>query len=259
MIGLTAGMLGVFALLRHQSLLGDAISHAALPGIALALLLTGTGSPLIVFGGGFSAGIIGTGLFVLIQQKTTLKSDAILGIILSVFFGFGLVLMTIMQKYAIANQAIMQTFLFGNAATLALTDLYLIGGIGFFTLLILFAFWKEFKLLTFDPAFAHSLGMRVLFFDACLTLLLVVVMVVGLQTVGAILMTSLLIAPAAAARLWTTTLRCMLALAAFFGLLSCMIGCLISNCAERVPTGPVIVVVASFIVFSSLFLRRRYA
>ncbi len=251
-LGITAGALGVFAFLRGQSLLGDAISHAALPGIACTFLLTHSTSPAVLLFGGAIAGGIGTMLVYVITHKTTLKNDAALGIVLSVFFGLGLVLLTIIQKQPIANQAILNKFLFGNAATLLLDDLYVMGSVSIIVLSCLVLLWPAFKVLTFDQGYARALGYPVALLDLVLTSLLVLSIVIGLQTVGVVLMSTMFIAPAAAARQWCSRLGSLVILAAVFGAVAGVIGSLISSRFDQLPTGPTIVVVVSSMVLFSL-------
>ena len=254
MLGIVNGILGSFALLRKQSLLGDGISHAALPGIALAFLLTGSKSSLALLLGAAAAGWIGTLLIMAIVRHTRVKYDSALGLVLSVFFGFGLVLLTYIQKLPIATQAGLDKFLFGQAATLLRKDVMTIGVLGAIVVAFLFAFWKEFKLLSFDPDFAFSLGVPVRTLDVLLTSLLVVSIVIGLQIVGVVLMSAMVVAPAAAARQWTDRLGVMVAVAGIFGEMAGVSGALVSSAAARVPTGPTIVLCASAIVLFSLLL-----
>ncbi len=257
LLGITSGALGTFVLLRRQSLLGDAISHAALPGIALAFLITHSKNPAVLLCGGALSGGIGAAIIILITRTTTLKKDTALGIILSVFFGFGLVLLTIIQKYPLAHQAALNKFLFGNASTLLPSDLYTMGIISFVVFLCLLLFWKEFTLFIFDTSFAHTIGFQTTLLDCLLTSLTVLTIVVGLQTVGVVLMSTMLIAPAAAARQWTTRLAPMTLLSACFGASASIIGSLISGTINQLPTGPTIVVVISFIVMVSLLCAPR--
>ncbi|HEX6913511.1 MAG TPA: metal ABC transporter permease, partial [Longimicrobium sp.] len=144
-LGATSGALGSYAVLRKQSLLGDAISHAALPGIALAFLLTGSKAPLVLVLGAAVAGWLGTLLVMRIVNTTRIKEDSALGIVLSVFFGFGLVLLTYIQKRPDASQAGLDRFLFGQAATLLQRDVIMISALGGLALAIAALFWKEFK------------------------------------------------------------------------------------------------------------------
>ncbi|HUF51552.1 MAG TPA: metal ABC transporter permease [Longimicrobiales bacterium] len=253
-LGIVAGALGSFAVLRRQSLLGDAISHAALPGIVLAFILTGTKSTLVLVLGAAVAGWIGTLVIMLIVRHSRLPEDSALGIVLSVFFGAGLVLLTYVQKLPDASQAGLDRFLFGQAATMLERDVVVIAALGSCALLAVALFWKEFKLLSFDPEFGASLGMPMRAIDILLTTFLVIAIVIGLQTVGVVLMSAMVIAPAAAARQWTNKLGMMVLLAAAFGALAGVSGAVISSATTHVPTGPTIVLAATLIVLVSLAL-----
>jgi manganese/zinc/iron transport system permease protein len=251
-LGIVNGVLGSFAVLRKQSLLGDAISHAALPGIALAFLLTGSKATIVLLLGAAAAGWVGTLLVMNIVKNTRVKYDSALGLVLSVFFGFGLVLLTYIQRMPVASQAGLDTFLFGQAATLLARDVATIGILGLAVLLIVLAVWKEFKLLCFDPDFALSLGFPIRWLDVLLITLLVTSIVIGLQTVGVVLMSAMVVAPAAAARQWTDRLGAMVAISAFFGALAGAGGALVSSLTARLPAGPTIVLCLTAIVLVSL-------
>jgi manganese/zinc/iron transport system permease protein len=251
-LGAVSGVLGSFAVLRRQSLLGDAISHAALPGIALAFLLTGSKATLVLVVGAAIAGWIGTLIVMAIVKETRVPEDAALGIVLSVFFGLGLVLLTFVQRRPDAAQAGLDTFLFGQAATLVGRDVLTIVGIGGIALLSVVLFWKEFKLLSFDPEFGASMGYPMQRIDVLLTTMLVLSIVIGLQTVGVVLMSAMIVAPAAGARQWTDRLGVMVLLAGVFGALAGLVGAVASSTARGIPTGPAIVLSVSTIVLLSL-------
>jgi manganese/zinc/iron transport system permease protein len=257
-LGAICGMLGSFAVLRKESLLGDAISHAALPGIALAFLITGAKDTNVLLLGALVSGLIGTFWIRGITSKTHLKSDTALGLILSLFFGFGMLLLTFIQKQPNANQAGLDKYLFGQAATLVekdVTFMILITGI---SLMILLLFWKEFKILLFDAEYTKTLGFKTGFIDMLITFFIVLAIVLGLQTVGVVLMSAMLLAPAAAARQWTNKLSTMVVLAAVFGAFSGVFGTAISASQNNLSTGPVIVLVAAvFVVFSFIFSPGR--
>jgi len=251
-LGLASGALGAFAVLRRQSLLGDAISHAALPGIAIAFLLTGSKAPLVLVLGAAAAGWLATLLVGGILRSSRVKADSALGLTLSVFFGFGMVLLTFIQRRPDATQAGLDKFLFGQAATLLARDVISMAVLGAAALVVVLVLWKEFKLLAFDPDFAASLGFPARRLDVLLTTLLVVAIVSGLQTVGVVLMSAMIVAPAAAARQWTDRLGRMIALSALFGAAAGVSGAMISSLTARLPTGPVIVLCATAIVVFSL-------
>ncbi len=251
-LGIVSGTLGSFAILRRQALLGDAISHAALPGVVLAFMLTGSKALLPLFGGALLSGWLGARLASSVVRHTRIKEDAALGIILSVFFGFGLLLLTFVQRQGNAQQAGLDRFLFGKAAAMVTQDVLTMAGVGAVALIALALLWKEMKLLAFDPTFAASLGFSVRLLDGLLTSLIVIAIVVGLQTVGVVLMSAMLVAPAAAARQWTDRLPVMVLLSALFGVLAGVIGALISASAAGLSTGPLIVLAMSALVVLSM-------
>lgn len=257
-LGAICGMLGSFAVLRKQSLLGDAISHAALPGIALAFLITGAKDSNILLIGALVSGLIGTFWIRGMITKTHLKTDTALGLILSLFFGFGMLLLTFIQKQPNANQAGLDKYLFGQAATLVEKDVFLMVIVTGICLVILLLFWKEFKILLFDADYTKTLGFNTRFIDILITFFIVLAIVLGLQTVGVILMSAMLLAPAAAARQWTNKLSTMVILAAIFGAFSGVFGTAISASENNLSTGPVIVLVAAvFVLFSFIFSPGR--
>ncbi|MEX2467098.1 MAG: iron chelate uptake ABC transporter family permease subunit [Gemmatimonadota bacterium] len=256
-LGAVSGTLGVFAVLRREALLGDAISHAALPGIVLAFMLTGSKAMIVLVTGAFVAAWLGMALMRVVTHHTRIPSDTALGIVLSVFFGLGLMLLTFVQRRPDAAQAGLETFLFGQAATLLQGDVVVIAGLGLLSVAVVTLLWKEFKILTFDPEFGGSLGFPMRRIELLLTTFLVLAIVIGLQTVGVVLMAAMVVAPAAAARQWTDALGVMVWLAALFGGLSGAVGAVLSSTA-RLPTGPAIVLVASAIVAVSMaFAPRR--
>ena len=254
LLGALVGGLGTFALLRRQSLLGDAISHAALPGIVLAFLFTGTKSNLVLLVGAGIAGGLAVAMLSGITAATRIKEDAALGMVLSVLFGLGMMLLTMVQKRPDASQAGLDRFLFGQAAALMRSDVVVLAALAGLTLLVVLALWKELKILCFDPDLAAALGYRVRALETTLLALLVVAIVVGLQTVGVVLISALVVAPAAAARQWTDRLSVMAALAAAIGAVSGAAGAVISSVTPHLPTGPTVVVVLALAAVVSLLL-----
>ena len=257
LLGAVGGMLGCFALLRRQSLLGDALAHAALPGVCLAYLFTGTKESLPLLLGAAAAGLVGALVILTITRMSGLSEDSAIGIVLSVFFGAGIVLLTYIQRLPFGNQSGLDKFLFGQAATLVPRDVINIAVVAVLVTLTVIAFFRQFKVLSFDREFAQSMGLPVLRLEILLTLLLVMVVVIGLQTVGVVLIIATLITPAAAARQWTDRLALMLVLAGAVGAVSGSTGALISASFDRLPTGPVIVLVATVFLQISLLLAPR--
>ncbi|MCX8088572.1 MAG: metal ABC transporter permease [Meiothermus ruber] len=253
MLGVVGGVLGTFAVLRRQSLLGDVLAHAALPGICLAFILTGAKAPLILLVGGGLAGWLAAWLVLAVLRHSRLPEDSALGVMLSSFFGFGVALLTFIQHSNNASQAGLDQYIFGQAATILASDVLNFMVLGSIALLVVGLFYKEFKLLSFDPGYAHSLGLPVRGLNTLLTSLTVLAVMVGLQTVGVVLMAAMLIAPAAAARQWTDRLSHMIGLSALFGAMAGASGALISATRENLPTGPLVVLSMSAILLVSLF------
>ncbi len=256
-LGIVSGSLGTYAVLRGQSLLGDAISHAALPGIAIAFLVTGTKAPVALMTGAAVAGLLATLAIMSVTQTTRIKYDSMLGVALSVFFGIGLVLLTFIQRHAGAGQAGLDTYLFGQAASLVRADVLTMAVLGGGALSIMVLFWKELKILSFDPEFGRTLGLPIRKVDVLLTALLVVAIVIGLQTVGVVLMSAMIIAPAAAGRQWTDRLGMMVLISAGFGATAGVAGALVSSTMRDLPTGPTIVLCMGAIVLVSFLCAPR--
>ena len=256
LLGMASGMIGSFAVLRRQSLLGDVVSHAALPGIAAVFLMTGTKDTVWLLIGALCSGLTATGFIIGVVRYSRVKFDTALALGMSVFFGLGLVLLTYVQKIPNSNQAGLQRFIFGQAAVLLKSDILVIAITGAVLLALTLLFWKEFKLLSFDPEFARSLGLPTRSLNVLLSAMTVAAIIAGLQTVGVILMSAMLGAPAVAARQWTNRLGVMVGLAALFGAVSGVAGTLASSALPKLPAGPAIVVAADVLVLISLALGR---
>lgn len=253
-LGVVSGVLGCFAILRRQGLMGDALSHAALPGVCLAYLLTGRKAPVILMTGAAVACWMAMWLVLLLLRRTRIDSGAALGTVLTVFFGAGVVLLTLLQKRNDANQAGLDRYLFGQAAALVQEQVITMAALGGMALLVVLLLYKEFLLIAFDPEFARTLGMPTRFLETLLTGLLVVAIVIGLNTVGIVLMSALLVGPAVAARQWTHSLGRMIGYAGVFGVLAGVFGVLASVRETRMPTGPVIILCIAAMVALSVLL-----
>lgn len=257
LLGGVSGVLGCFAVLRKQSLLGDGISHSALAGVVLAFILSGSNKTEILLLGGLITGLISTVLILIITNNSRIKFDSALAMIMSVFFGLGLVLLTYVQKQDNATQAGLERFIYGQAAAILQSDVKLIAFSGGFLLLIIFIFWKEFKLISFDIEFAKTIGIPTEKYSYLLTLLIIITIIIGLQTVGAILMSAMLVTPAIGARMWVNSLSKMVILSAILGTTSAIFGTIISSTISNIPTGPAIVIVASIITMISINLAKK--
>ncbi|MCY3780891.1 MAG: metal ABC transporter permease [Chloroflexi bacterium] len=252
-LGALSGILGAFAVLRQESLLGDALSHAALPGVAVAFLLAGRELSLLLVGAGI-ASWIGLRFLSAILRTTRIKQDTAMGIVLSAWFAAGIALLAYIQSIPDASQAGLDHFIFGQAAAIIESDVRLITAVGFFVLVVVALFWKEFKLVAFDSEFAGANGFRIGLINAVMSALIVVTIVLGLQLAGVILMVGLLIAPGIAARQWTQSLEQMVILAGVFGAFAGGVGAVISALDSDIPTGPMIIVVAFLLVLISISL-----
>ncbi|QDU72558.1 metal ABC transporter permease [Mucisphaera calidilacus] len=259
LLGMAAGVTGSFLLLRKRSLMGDALSHATLPGIALAFALAvlagadGKNLPTLLLGATLT-GILGVAAVKLIRQTTRLRDDAAMGIVLSVFFGIGVAILAMVQDLPNTSAAGLESFIYGKTASMVLTDFTLIASAAAAIVAACLMLLKEFTLLAFDENYAATQGWPTHALDALMLALVVLVTVIGLQAVGLILIIALLITPAAAARFWTHDLRHMLLIAAAIGAASGWIGAALSALVPNLPAGAVIVLVtALFFATSMLF------
>ncbi|MXW35053.1 MAG: metal ABC transporter permease [Chloroflexi bacterium] len=250
-LGAISGVLGCFAILRRESLVGDALSHAALPGVAVAFLLAGRELSLLLIGAGV-ASWLGLRMVAAIMGTTRIKQDAALGIVLASWFAAGIALLAYIQSIPDASQAGLDHFIFGQAAAIIERDLRLVSGVGALVLLTVALMWKEFKLVTFDAEFAGVNGLRTGLINTVLSTLIVITIVLGLQLAGVIFMEGIMIAPGIAARQWTRKLDQMVILAAVFGAFAGGVGAVISAMDSDIPTGPMIIVVAFGLVLLSI-------
>lgn len=263
LLGTGAGVVGTFMLLRKRALVGDAVSHASLPGIAVAFLImeavrpgSGKSLPGLLLGAA-TAGLLGVLCVTIIRRATRIKDDAALAIVLSIFFGLGIALFTIVQKIPSGTVAGLKNFILGRTASMVSSDVWLIAGASLVVLLLCAALFKEFALLCFDQDYAATQGWPVLALDLTLMALVVGVTVIGLQSVGLLLVVALLITPAAAARFWTDRLLRMVVLAGVLGGASALLGVAISALLPRLAAGPVIVLVGAICFLVSMFLGTR--
>lgn len=254
LLGISSGVLGCFAVLRKQSLLGDTLAHAALPGVCLGFIIAGTRDLGSILAGALVTGAVAALAVLVLTRMSRLKTDAALGIALSISFAIGIVLLTYIQGTGNASQGGLDSFLFGQAAAILRSDLWIMGGIAVAALVLVAALWKEFKLVTFDPGFAASLGLPVVMLEIAMTVMVALAVVVGLQMVGVVLMTAMIIAPAVAARQWTRQLGTMVVLSATFGTVAGVAGAVLSATVPGLATGPLIVIVISLVVLVSLLL-----
>ncbi|MEY2704349.1 MAG: hypothetical protein RL407_411 [Bacteroidota bacterium] len=257
LLGIGSAYVGTFSFLDKKALLGDAISHAVLPGICLGFVLAGEKDPRYIVTGAFLSGALATFLSSWLKQHTKLSEDSIIASILSVFFGIGIVALTAIQKSGNPEVAGLNSFIFGNAIGIAEADLFLYGGLSMAILLVLSLFLKEFRLMVFDPSFGKAIGFPMQTIRFVFNVLLILAVVIGIQAIGVVLMAALLITPGAAARFWTDKLQPLLLLAAFFSILSGILGTYISFVLPQMPTGPWVVVFLSLIALLSFIFSPK--
>ena len=252
LLGLASGIAGTFAVLRKESLIGDGLSHAALPGVVIAFLLTGIKDIEVLITGAALSSITAAWLITITVENSKIKFDGALATILSAFFGLGMVLLTYVQSLNDAGQAGLSKFIFGQAATILARDVYITSAAALIIIVLTALFWKELKLISFDVEYAKTLQIPVTFTLILYRSLLIMTIIIGIQSVGAILISSLLIAPAVGARQWTNKLGTMCILAGLFGMISAIGGTIWSTSVPKLPTGPAIIVILSILVLLSL-------
>lgn len=258
LLAASSAVVGCFTLLRKRALVGDAVAHSVLPGVCLAFILSGTKNPLILLAGAFVTGWLSLVTIDYITARSRIKEDTAIGLVLSVFFGIGILLLTSIQHSGDAAQSGLDKFLFGKAASLVGEDLIVFSAVAIVLLITTVLFYKELKLLCFDEVYTKSIGFPVRSLELLLTTLTVFAVVVGIQAVGVVLMAAMLITPAAAARFWTERLGVMLVLSALIGAFSGVAGAFVSYTAPAMPTGPWIVLIVSMIaILSFAFAPKR--
>jgi manganese/zinc/iron transport system permease protein len=258
LIAITAGVLGCFTLLQRKALIGDGVAHAILPGVVLAYILTGHKDPATMLVGSMIAGWMSLWAMEAITRRTGLSPDTGVGIVLSVFFGLGVMLLGWVQGRQMGTQSGLDTFLFGQAAAMTLEDVRFLSLVCLGVLAYVGLHFNVLRLRAFDPHFARSIGLDAPWLRYLDNSVLVVVLTTGLQAVGVVLMSAILILPAAIARYWTDRLPGMLAIAAVVAAFAALVGSTISYLAPQMPTGPWMVVVAAVMLYGSMALAPRY-
>lgn len=252
MLGLAAGVIGTFAYLRKRALMGDALSHATLPGIALMFLIVGTKSAPQLLLGGAATGALGVLCVLGIRASARTKEDAAIGIVLSVFFGAGMALFTVVQTLPTGDQAGLLGYIYGKAASMGAADMERTVAVAAIVLACVAVLFKELRVVCFDRGFASAQGVSVPMVDLIMMFLVVLTTVIGLYAVGLIMIVALLIIPPAAARFWTDGLTRMTLLAGLFGIISGYVGAMISALFPGMPAGALIVISAGAVFLISM-------
>jgi len=257
LMSISASITGCFTFLRKRALVGDAIAHAILPGVCLAFMFTQIKNPFILLIGATISGWLGLLSIDFITARTRLKPDTALSLVLSVFYGFGIFLLTIIQSSGNAAQSGLNNFLFGNAAAMVREDVITFTVFSGILILTVLALFNPFKLVIFDRDFAGVSGYPVEKIELLLSFLTVLAIAIGIQAVGVVLMSALLITPAASARYWTERLRQMMLLAAVFAAISGVSGAYVSYALPHMPTGPWIVMFLTFFALISILFGNK--
>lgn len=248
LLGFAAGCTGAFTTLRRRALVSDAMAHATLPGIGLAFLLMaalgGDGRALAGLLTGAALSALAGLLWLQHLTRTRLPEDAAIAATLSVSYGAGILILTIVQNLALGRPAGLEGFLLGSTAGMLRSEALLIAGGGAVTLALLFLLRRPLAMTAFDPAHARLMGVNTRAMDMALLLLTLACVLVGLRVVGLILIVALLITPALTARLWSDRMGTVALLAGAIGAASGHLGAALSLALPDLPTGPAIVLTA---------------
>lgn len=243
-VGVVSAVLGTYIVLRGMAFFGDAVSHTILPGVVIAFLV---GWPLAL--GALVTGILTAVGIGALTSRGTLKEDTAIGVVFAGFFALGVAMLSATGNYTVD----LAHFLFGNLLSVSQSDLWLTGVLGGLVLLIIFLFYKELLVMTFDPVLAVTLRLPTTFLRYLLLVLIAVTIVISLQVVGIALMMAMLVTPAATASLLTRRLPAMMAVAAAIGAGSGVIGLFLSFYLN-IASGPTVVLVASLIFVIAFLL-----
>lgn len=263
LLGVSAGVVGTFMMLRKRSLVGDVVGHAAVPGIAIAFIIceliqpgTGKNVPSLIVGA-FIAGLIGAMTTLAIDRTTLIKTDAALAIVLATFYGLGVALFGVVQKSPGGSAAGLKNYLNGMAASLVWDDVKLFAAVAVLLIVFTVVLFKEFTILCFDADFAAAQGWPTLFLEVLLTLFVVGVTILGMQSVGLVLVVATLVIPPTAARFWTNNMRMLVLLSGVIGGMCSLSGVAISAMGKNLATGPLIVLSGTVIFLVSLVFGKE--
>jgi manganese/zinc/iron transport system permease protein len=258
LLALGCGSLGCFLVLRKLSLMGDSLGHAVLPGVCLGFMAAGTKDLRWIFGGAVLAALIGSWLIGIVQRYTRLKPDVALGLVLSGFFGLGLVMLARLQKLPGGDQSGLDQFLFGQVSAIHERDLWLMGGMALSIVAGVIVAFKELVVTSFDEGFAASIGIPVRGIHFLLMTLTALAIVISIQAVGVVLLSALLITPAATALLLTDRLRTLVVLSVLIAMVGGVAGLNLSFLGNDLASGPFIVVVLAAIFLAAYLFAPRY-
>lgn len=262
LLGIACGALGSFVVLRRQSLLGDAIGHAVLPGVVAGFLLAGNKSMPALMAGAMAAGLLAAAMIALLQRTTVLKSSECMGVVFTGFYAIGILMVKRLQNAQASGAAGLDRFLFGQIVGISTQDLLLMAGVTCAALACVIVFWRTLAVSSFDADFAAAAGTPAVRVEILLTTLLTVAIVVGIQAVGVVLIAAMLVTPAATAYLLTDRLHRMVVLSAAFGAAAGVIGVVLSillaSPGRDMPTGATIVLAGGAIFAVAIAFAPTY-
>lgn len=260
LLAMATGIVGTISILKGQSLIGDAVGHASLPGIILAFMISGRKSAVILMLGAIVAGTVAFMLIQIISEGSKIEADTAMAVILSAMFGMGMVLKSYIQgnsKYQGASQSGLASYIFGQAAYILREDVYIILAVSIISLALFILFYKEIKVYVFDMVYAYTIGINSRLTSLLIMIITMILIAAGLKAVGAILISSMLITPAVTGLQWSNSYEKVLVIAAVTGAVSAFLGTFISSAVKGFSTGPSIILIMSVIaLFSVLFAPR---
>ncbi|MCH2160298.1 MAG: metal ABC transporter permease [Phycisphaerales bacterium] len=261
LLGMVSGLAGTFLLLRKRALMSDVLTHGMFPGVVVAFLLTaaimgGKSQPVLLMGGAVTASIALLGVLFL-RRARGLADDSAMAIVLGSSFGLGVVLLGVALDAPGGNQAGLEHYIYGKAASMTRGDLLGIALVAAVVMVVIIALFKELRLLCFDTSFASSIGRPVGLFDGVLLAAVVATTLIGLQAVGLILVIALLVIPPTTARFWTDDLKLTTVIAMGIGGVGCYLGVIASALVPQMPAGALIVLATAALFLVGLFFGPR--
>ena len=260
LLAMATGIIGTISILKGQSLIGDAVGHAALPGIILAFMISGKKSSLLLMVGAIIAGVVAFILIQTISEISKIEADTAMAIILSAMFGLGMVLKSYIQgnaKYSKASQSGLASYIFGQAAYILREDVIIIFTVSLISLVLFMIFYKEIKVYVFDAVYAYTIGINSRLLSLLIMIMTMILIAAGLKAVGAILISSMLITPAITGLQWSNKYEIVLVIAAVMGAVSAFIGTLLSTIVKGFSTGPSIILIMSLLALLSVLFSPK--
>lgn len=257
LLGGVSGAVGTFNFLRKKTLVGETVAHSMLPGVLIAFMLSGVKNPLVLITGAAISGWLSIWVVDYITRHSKIKGDSALAIVLSSFFGLGIVMLTVIQRTSGKEQSGLDHYIFGNAAAMTPEDSLVFGSISLIVLAVVFWHFFSLKAVVFNQDFAHSIGINTRWIEALISFITILSISVGIKAVGIVMMSALLIIPPTAARFWTDDLSKMLLVSGVFGAVSGWLGAFVSYSYSSMPTGPWTIVIISIIAFFSMLFAPK--